>query len=82
MSNEGKPAKAISIGGGVAANSKLRSEVEDLARKNEIVALIPERIMCTDNAAMIGVCAKYHYELRGQDPLDSSIMSTWPLSDL
>lgn len=53
MNDEGNPAKAISLGGGVAANSALRMAVENLAEKNNIRALIPEKIMCTDNAAMI-----------------------------
>lgn len=82
MSKEGNPPKAISLGGGVAANSALRKAVQDLATKNNIRALIPERIMCTDNAAMIGLCAYYHFKNRGQDTLDADIRSTWPLSAL
>ena len=82
MAKEGKPAKAISLGGGVAANSALRKAAEDLANQNNIRALIPERIMCTDNAAMIAVCAYYHYKNRGEDKLDADIKSSWPLSSL
>lgn len=82
MSAEEKPAKAISLGGGVAANSALRNAVENLSTKNKIRALIPEKIMCTDNAAMIGVCAYYHYKLRGEDELNIGIHSTWDLTAL
>jgi N6-L-threonylcarbamoyladenine synthase len=82
MQDENNPAKAISIGGGVAANSQLRNAVTTLSEQYNIRALIPERIMCTDNAAMIGVCASYHYELRGEDLLDAPIQSSWPLSTL
>lgn len=82
MQSENNPAKAITIGGGVAANSALRNRIEMLAEQNDIRALIPERIMCTDNAAMIAVCASYHYELRGADTLDAGIQASWSLSSL
>jgi len=82
LPSENNPAKAITIGGGVAANSALRNRIEMLAEQNDIRALIPERIMCTDNAAMIAVCASYHYELRGADTLDAGIQASWSLSSL
>lgn len=82
MEKEGNPARAISLGGGVAANSALREAVEELGAQKNIRALIPERIMCTDNAAMIGVCAYYHHKLRGEDNLNADIKSSWPLSSL
>jgi tRNA N6-adenosine threonylcarbamoyltransferase len=44
---------ALAIGGGVAANSVLRRRIEELG----VPVAIPERALCTDNAAMIGAAA-------------------------
>lgn len=44
--------KMITVVGGVAANSVLRTKVENLATKNTTV-IIPNNKYCTDNAAMI-----------------------------
>jgi N6-L-threonylcarbamoyladenine synthase len=43
----------IGIAGGVAANSELRTAIQDLAQKNDGQAYIPKMEYCTDNAAMI-----------------------------
>jgi N6-L-threonylcarbamoyladenine synthase len=57
-------AKSILLGGGVAANQKLRDELK-LKIENlnpEINFFFPEKILCTDNAAMIGAYAVFHPE--------------------
>jgi N6-L-threonylcarbamoyladenine synthase len=57
-------AKSILLGGGVAANQKLRDELK-LKIENlnpEINFFFPEKILCTDNAAMIGAYAAFHPE--------------------
>ena len=41
------------ISGGVACNSKLRSEAAVLAARTGLVLAIPEPRLCTDNGAMI-----------------------------
>ncbi len=82
LNKDAKPATAISLGGGVAANSALRQRVQDLADEFSLRALLPDRSMCTDNAAMIAVAAQIHYELRGPDPISVGINSGWKLSDL
>lgn len=51
--------KEIVIGGGVAANSKLRDELINIAKKNNWNAYLPERRYTTDNAAMIGLTGYY-----------------------
>jgi N6-L-threonylcarbamoyladenine synthase len=76
------PLKALTIGGGVAANNYLRSETEKLGREFALRTLLPEKSMCTDNAAMIAIAAKLHYELRGASALNSGINPSWKLSDL
>ncbi|MDR2811759.1 MAG: tRNA (adenosine(37)-N6)-threonylcarbamoyltransferase complex transferase subunit TsaD [Endomicrobium sp.] len=50
--------KQIALGGGVSANSLIRSMFTQEAEKNKIKIFIPSLIYCTDNAAMIG-CAAY-----------------------
>lgn len=82
LNTEQHPATAVSIGGGVAANSGLRSRIESLSQEFGIRSLIPNKSMCTDNAAMIAVAAQIHYDLRGADPLGSGIDSNWKLADL
>lgn len=43
----------IVLGGGVAANTRVRELIEERARAKGIVAFIPPKVLCTDNAAMI-----------------------------
>lgn len=49
--------KQVIIGGGVTANLKLRQTFKDYAQKNGINLIIPNKILSTDNAIMIGVVA-------------------------
>ncbi len=61
--------KRISVGGGVAANSYLRSELSQFRLGGYEVAF-PSMALCTDNAAMIAALA-YHYLRDGiQDGYD------------
>ena len=50
-------AKTIMLSGGVAANSKLRNDVELLAKNLGIKSHFPPRVYCTDNAAMVAAKA-------------------------
>ncbi len=82
LNSEQQKATAVSIGGGVAANSNLRSRIESLAQEFSIRALVPDKAMCTDNAVMIAVAGKIHFEHRGPDGLDIGIDPGWKISDL
>jgi N6-L-threonylcarbamoyladenine synthase len=53
--------KKIVLAGGVAANQGLREMMEDRGTKEGIQIYYPSRILCTDNAAMIGSAAYYNY---------------------
>jgi N6-L-threonylcarbamoyladenine synthase len=57
--------KAVAVGGGVAANTRLREAIEALGRKRGLRVFIPPRSLCTDNAAM-GAIAWERLE-RGED---------------
>ena len=51
----------IAIAGGVASNSNLREELMEEGKKKGVEILFPDRILCTDNAAMIGSAAYYEF---------------------
>lgn len=51
----------LSIAGGVASNSAIRSAFAENCDKKGIKFYHPSPIYCTDNAAMIGVAAYYEY---------------------
>ncbi|MFY9285608.1 MAG: tRNA (adenosine(37)-N6)-threonylcarbamoyltransferase complex transferase subunit TsaD [Tissierellaceae bacterium] len=53
--------KKIVLAGGVAANQGLREMMEERGTKEGIQIYYPSRILCTDNAAMIGSAAYYNY---------------------
>lgn len=53
--------KEVTIGGGVSANSGLRSRIEEEGRKRGWNTYLPEFKFTTDNAAMIAIAGYYHY---------------------
>jgi N6-L-threonylcarbamoyladenine synthase len=55
-----KKVRTLLIGGGVAANSALRSALEDRSRQYGIKVNFPSLPFCMDNAAMVAGLA-YHY---------------------
>lgn len=57
---------AIAVGGGVAANSGLRTQLQQAAADKGIQVFFPPLKYCTDNAAMIGCAALDHFN-QGHD---------------
>lgn len=53
--------QTIALAGGVAANSGLRSRLQQLAGQEGWKVFIPQLAYCTDNAAMIAITAHYQY---------------------
>lgn len=59
--------KAIVIGGGVSANSELRTRMQKEAEKLNIKAVSPNMAFCMDNAAMIGFLAEQKLKEKAAD---------------
>ncbi|MCL2013160.1 MAG: tRNA (adenosine(37)-N6)-threonylcarbamoyltransferase complex transferase subunit TsaD [Cystobacterineae bacterium] len=73
--------EAIALGGGVAANSRLRSLAKERAEAAQLRLYVPEPSLCTDNAAMIALAGHEAYMRgeRGCMALDAK--PTWHLSE-
>lgn len=67
--------KEVTIGGGVSANSGLRTRVEEEGRKRGWNTYLPEFKFTTDNAAMIAIAGYYHYLAGERTPLDVAPVS-------
>lgn len=62
--------RKLAIAGGVAANSRIRSDFENACKMNGIQLYTPPLHLCGDNAAMIGAQGYYEYlagKRAGQD---------------
>lgn len=53
--------RKIAVAGGVAANSRIRSDILNAAEKLGVKVYMPPLKLCGDNAAMIGAQAYYEY---------------------
>lgn len=53
--------KTVAIGGGVSANSGVRTAIADYCANHNLTAFIPERAFTTDNAAMVAIAGYFKY---------------------
>jgi len=69
--------KQILLVGGVASNELLRRR---LAESSPIPVLVPEPVLCTDNAAMIAACGYYRFQAGKVDSLDLDVVPSLKLA--
>jgi len=72
----------IAIGGGVAANSGLRKNLQAAAVQHNLRVLFPPVKFCTDNAAMIGCAAAEHLSRGHTSPLTLGVESRLALTQV
>ena len=79
MKPGGRPRPAVtSIGGGVAANGRLRDLLTAGAAERGLQLAVPERRLCTDNAAMIAAAAAFTPILAWPDYVGEDAIATAP----
>ena len=66
------------LAGGVAANSRIREAITRRCDKEGIKLYLPEKKLCTDNAAMIGCAGYYKYLKCGADSLHLDATANLP----
>jgi N6-L-threonylcarbamoyladenine synthase len=64
-------APVLAIGGGVAANSRLREQVAAAAEASGRRSFLPPMALCTDNGAMIAATAWWRLRSDGPTPLNA-----------
>jgi N6-L-threonylcarbamoyladenine synthase len=66
-------AATLVLGGGVAANSRLRERTAALAAETGRAVFLPPPALCTDNAAMIAATGALRLVADGPTPLDAGV---------
>src|SRR5699024_6926953 len=68
-----KDSKKIALAGGVAANEGLRNMLKARGEEEGIEIYYPSKILCTDNAAMIGAAGYFNYKDGVESDLDFKV---------
>jgi N6-L-threonylcarbamoyladenine synthase len=73
-------ARGVALGGGVAANGRLREALLGACADDGIRGYVPSPAMCTDNAAMIAAAGWHRLRLDGPTPLDAGAVPNLKLA--
>ncbi|MEL7352202.1 MAG: tRNA (adenosine(37)-N6)-threonylcarbamoyltransferase complex transferase subunit TsaD [Cyanobacteria bacterium P01_A01_bin.116] len=72
----------VVVGGGVAANSALRSQLQLAADKHNFRVIFPPMKYCTDNAAMIACAAVERFEQGARSPMSIGARSKLSIMEI
>jgi N6-L-threonylcarbamoyladenine synthase len=67
----------IVIGGGVAANSRLRGLLQERGAREGLGVFLPPTKLCTDNGAMIALAGVHRFAALGADSLTMNADASW-----
>lgn len=73
--------KKIVLGGGVAANSRLRELISQECHKHKLDYFLPPKNLCTDNAVMIARAAQIKYQQKKFSNLTTDVRATLGLEE-
>ena len=79
---EATGASGACLGGGVAANTRLRERFTEVCAGVGARSFLPSREMCTDNAAMVAAAGYWQLRRDGPSPLDSGANPNMGLGSL
>ena len=74
--------KTLVIAGGVSANTRLRSRLENTLSKDGSEVFYPAPVFCTDNGAMIAYAGAQRLMAGQIDSGDTLVRARWPLESL
>jgi N6-L-threonylcarbamoyladenine synthase len=74
--------EALVVAGGVSANQRLRSHLQQVAKKEGARVYFPRQDLCTDNGAMIAFAGYLRLAAGEQQPLAIEARARWPLTSL
>ena len=74
--------RTLVVAGGVAKNSAVRSGMEELATRHNMIFAAPPMNLCTDNGAMIAWAGLENYKIGNVVTEPVAPRPRWPLTEL